>query len=718
MDSFLVSCHQVVCTRCIEKVIRNKSQRYKEMTRKFTLKSRTAADEINFAADLNEEQLAVATAPGGPMLVVAGAGSGKTRALTYRLAWLVHNGVEPSRIMLVTFTNRSAREMLSRVEVLVRQKTKDIWGGTFHHIANRLLRQHGKKLGISPDFTILDREDSRDLIASCVQEAGVDIHKRRFPQKSVLAAISSFVQNTLEPLEAVLTKRYPMFIREAGEIEKVLVLYSARKMERQLLDFDDLLSFWLRLLTEYEKVRSTLANQFLYILVDEYQDTNAIQGAIVDLLASKHRNITVVGDDSQSIYSFRGASFENIITFKERYPDVKEYRLETNYRSVPEILTLANASIEHNSRRLPKQLRAKRPSGLKPAIVPTQDHFVQTRFIAEYILHLLDEGRNLNDIAVLYRSHWHSLEIQLEFQRRNIPFNVRGGLRFFEQAHMKDVLCYMRILQNPHDELAWLRLLKMLPRVGNVLSRKMWHHISQVDDTLKVACESDTVRLLPASARTFYIDFVGLIKELKKLNSPAEVIDTILDRSYDDYLVSHYDGAELRKQDIRALANFAAQYNTIEAFLADVALTGEFSGETVVTGPIEQEFVILSTVHQAKGLEWPIVFIPWLADGRFPTDLAINTQEDVEEERRVFHVAVTRAKDELYLVVPQLYRNRSRSLVIMKPSRFLTEIGQDLTEHMELEEGLPHLIAGKEQNTSSIQELQSGLNTHQDEFVV
>jgi DNA helicase-2/ATP-dependent DNA helicase PcrA len=422
------------------------------MTRKFTLKSRTAADEIDFAADLNEEQLAVATAPGGPMLVVAGAGSGKTRALTYRLAWLVHNGVEPSRIMLVTFTNRAAREMLSRVEVLVKQKTKNIWGGTFHHIANRLLRQHGKKLGISPDFTILDREDSRDLIATCVQEAGVDIHKRRFPRKSVLSAISSFVQNTLEPLEAVLTKRYPMFIQEIGEIAKVLVLYSARKMEKQLLDFDDLLSFWLRLLNENEKVRNTLAKQFLYILVDEYQDTNAIQGAIVDLLASKHRNITVVGDDSQSIYSFRGASFKNIITFKERYPDVKEYRLETNYRSVPEILSLANASIEHNSHRLPKQLRAKRPSGLKPAIVPTQDHFVQTQFIAEYVLHLLDEGRNLNDIAVLYRSHWHSLGIQLEFQRRNIPFNVRGGLRFFEQAHMKDVLCYMRILQNPHDD--------------------------------------------------------------------------------------------------------------------------------------------------------------------------------------------------------------------------------------------------------------------------
>ena len=668
------------------------------MARKFTLTSRTAAGQIDFAADLNEEQLAVATAPAGPMLVVAGAGSGKTRALTYRLAWLVNNGIDPSRIMLVTFTNRAAREMLSRVEVLVKQKTRDIWGGTFHHIANRILRRHGKMLDISPDFTILDREDSKDLIASCVQDAGVDIRKRRFPQKSVLTAISSFVQNTLEPLEDVLGKRYPMFIREAGEIEKVLILYTARKRERQLLDFDDLLSMWLRLLTEHEQVRTALANQFLHILVDEYQDTNAIQGSIVDLLASKHRSLTVVGDDSQSIYSFRGGTFENIVTFRQRYPDVREYRLETNYRSVVEILALANASIAHNSRRLDKTLRAKRPSGLKPAIVPAQDHYVQARFIAEYVLHLLDEGRNLNDIAVLYRSHWHSLEIQLELQRRNIPFHVRGGLRFFEQAHMKDVICYMRILQNPHDELAWLRLLKMLPRVGGALSRRMWVHIGGADETLKLASEPETASLLPAGARPFYVDFVGLIGELAKLDSPAEIIDMVLERCYDDYLLSHYDRAELRKQDICALANFAAQYNTVEAFLADVALSGEFSGETVVTGPSEQEFVTLSTVHQAKGLEWPIVFIPWLADGRFPTDLAINTQRELEEERRVFHVAVTRAKDELYLVAPQLYRNRSRSLIMMKPSRFLTEIAQDLTEHMELDEGLPHLIAGEKQD--------------------
>jgi DNA helicase-2/ATP-dependent DNA helicase PcrA len=666
------------------------------MTRKFTLKSRTAAGEIDFAAELNAEQFAVATAPGGPMLVVAGAGSGKTRALTYRLAWLAHNGVDPSRIMLVTFTNRATREMLSRVELLVKQRTRDIWGGTFHHIGNRILRQHGKVLGISPDFTILDREDAKDLIASCVQEAGVNIRERRFPQKSVLIGISSAIQNTLEPLDAVLARRYPMFIEEAGEIEKVLVLYTTKKAERQLLDFDDLLSAWLRLLTSHDNIRQMLANQFLHILVDEYQDTNAVQGALMDLLASKHRNITVVGDDSQSIYSFRGATFENIISFKERYPDATEYRLETNYRSTPEILAVANTSIAHNSRRLPKTLRAIRPSGLKPAVVPCQDHFVQACFIAEYALHLLDEGRGLNDIAVLYRSHWHSLELQLEFQRRNIPFQVRGGLRFFEQAHMKDVLCYMRIIQNPHDELAWLRVLKMLPRIGSSLSNKVWRHISPADNPLRSACEPDTANLLPASARPFYLDLANLIGKLMQLNGPAEMIDLTVESFYGDYLVSHYDGANLRKEDLRAFANFAAQYNNLEAFLADIALAGDYSGETIVTGPTEQEFVTLSTVHQAKGLEWPVVFIPWLADGRFPTDFALNTQEDQEEERRVFHVAATRAKDEVYMVVPQLYRNRSRSLIMMKPSRFLTEIDQSLTERMELEEGLPHLIGGEE----------------------
>jgi DNA helicase-2/ATP-dependent DNA helicase PcrA len=663
------------------------------MARKFTLKSRKVGEGIDFTSELNPEQYAAATAPGGPLLVIAGAGSGKTRALTYRLAWLVQNGIPPSRILLVTFTNRAAREMLHRVSLLVQQKTQKIWGGTFHHIANRLLRQYGKNVSVNPDFTILDREDAGDLIKTCVTETGINTTERRFPHKRVLLSISSYVQNTLEPLDKVLEKRYPMFQEVHDDIARVLTQYTERKQKLQMLDYDDLLSFWQKLLVDHADVRNALAEKFMHILVDEYQDTNAIQGHIIDLLAEKHRNVCVVGDDSQSIYSFRGADFHNILHFKERYPDAREYRIETNYRSTPEILTLANDSIRHNTQRLEKELRAVRPSGLKPTIVSCHDHFVQARFIAEYILYLLDEGRKLGDIATLYRSHWHSLEIQLEFRKRNIPFQVRGGIRFFEQAHIKDIISFLRVIHNPWDELAWMRMLPLLPRVAGRLSRRVWDHISATSDPLEEAIHGDTASLLPASAQPFYKKITCLLDELQKLNAPADIIEHTMKLFYSDYLTTHYEGANLRKEDINGMANFAAQYNTVDAFLADITLAGEFEGETCVTGPEEQEFTVLSTIHQAKGLEWPVVIIPWLADGRFPTDLAINTDEEEEEERRVFHVATTRAKDELYLVVPQVYQSR-RGMIIMKPSRFLTELNEEVTEPLEIEEGLSEVVVG------------------------
>jgi DNA helicase II / ATP-dependent DNA helicase PcrA len=665
------------------------------MARRFVLQSRTAAGQPDFSQELNPEQLAVATAPGGPMLVIAGAGSGKTRALTYRLAWLVAQGVDPGRIMLVTFTNRAAREMLSRVGLLIKRETGDMWGGTFHHIANRILRKFGQRIGIQPDFTILDREDARDLIAACVAETGVDTKERRFPQKAVLASISSFMQNTLESLDQVLVRRYPMFIKERDGIEKVLMTYISRKRAGQMLDYDDLLAGWLELLTYHQDIREQLQAMFDHILVDEYQDTNAVQSTIVDMMAQTHKNVCVVGDDSQSIYSFRGANFENIVSFLERYADAREYKLETNYRSTPQILALANESIALNERRLHKILKSVRGSGLKPAIVTCHDHFVQSRFVAEYILQLLDEGRKLNDIAVLYRSHWHSLEIQLELQRRNIPFEVRGGLRFFEQAHIKDILCCLRILNNPYDELAWQRVLRMLPRVGAVLSRRLWEHVSSTDNPLAAAQGDAAERLFPGSARPFYREFTTLLGEVSKLNSPADAIDDIVKKFYGDYATSHYDGAAMRLEDIKGLSSFAGQYNEVGAFLADVALAGEFAGESVVTGPTEMEFVILSTVHQAKGLEWPVVMIPWMADGRFPTDMAINTQEELEEERRVFHVAVTRAKDELYLVTPQVWSRRGGVVVMMKPSRFLMELKSEVTEPMMLDEGLSKTTIGE-----------------------
>ncbi|MCX7846784.1 MAG: ATP-dependent helicase, partial [bacterium] len=367
---------------------------------------------------------------------------------------------------------------------------------------------------------------------------------------------------------------------------------------------------------------------------------------------------------------------------------------ELNYRSTPEILALANASIACNRHRLPKELRAVRASGLKPAYVVCRDHYVQARFIGEFILHLLDENRRLNDIAVLYRSHWHALELELELRARNIPYQVRGGIRFFEQAHIKDVVSFLRLVQNPRDELAWRRCLLLLPRIGPRQAGRVWEQIAQADDAWEEARAVTTIEVLAPAARPFYQQLMQLLEELRSLGAPGDMIDAVLNSFYGDYLEAHYEGAVLRKEDIRGLANFAAQYQTLEAFLSDVSLAGEFEGETCKAGPEEQEFVILSTVHQAKGLEWPVVIIPWLADGRFPTDLAINTEEEEEEERRVFHVATTRAKDELYLVVPQMYYSRGVQ-TMMKPSRFLTEIPAGLYEAMELYEDLPEVTVGR-----------------------
>ena len=512
----------------------------------------------------------------------------------------------------------------------------------------------------------------------------------------MIGNISSVVQNTLDPLEQVLGERFPDFVDDQDGIQRVLDFYAAKKRAAQLLDYDDLLSQLHTLLTDHPEARGLLAEKFQHVLVDEYQDTNVIQGAIVDLMASKHGNLCVVGDDSQSIYSFRGASFDNFLRIRERYPSVREFRLETNYRSTPEILAVANESIAVNERRLPKQLRAVRSSDVMPAVVSAYDHLVQSRFVAEYVLQLLDEGRGLLDIAVLYRSNWHSMEIQLELQRHNIPFEVRGGLRFFEQAHIKDVLAFLRIIQNPRDEIEWMRALQLLPKIGAVLARRCWDKMAYADNPLIAALDPDVASALPRPSRASYTEFIAVIRHLAHVPGPGDMIEGVLDQFYDGLLTARYDNAASRREDIRGLATFAAQYRSVDGLMADVSLAGDFSGETVVEGPDSDEFVTLSTVHQAKGLEWDVVIISWLVDGYFPTDFAINSQDDEEEERRVFHVAVTRAKDELYFVVPQVRRSHSAGFVLMKPSRFLTELPDDVTEAMELEDGLPELIAGGE----------------------
>src|SRR6266568_7322400 len=450
--------------------------------RRYTLKQPAKAQKIyrvRYDEELNPEQLEVVMAGEGPLLVIAGAGSGKTRTLTYRVSRLIEDGVDPSDILLLTFTNKAAREMLSRVEQLVTTDTRRIWGGTFHSVGNRLLRRYADAIGYRSSFSILDTEDAKEMMDSAVSSLGIKTMERRFPKGDVLLDIYSFLINTRTPLELHLEENYPHFAIYKEEIVNVFHRYKDRKREANAMDFDDLLVNWKLLLEEHEDISAALKRKFRYILVDEYQDTNKLQADVVDAMGSVRSNVMVVGDDAQSIYSFRGASFENIITFPLRWPQATIYKLETNYRSTPQILQLANQTIAHNRFQFQKKLHAVRGDGPDPAVVGVVDVFEQASFIAQRILELRDEGEKLAEIAVLYRSHYQSLELQMELTRRLIPYEIRSGVRFFEQAHIKDVIAYLKIVTNPRDELSWKRVLKLYPKIGEKTAAEVWLRIGQ-----------------------------------------------------------------------------------------------------------------------------------------------------------------------------------------------------------------------------------------------
>ncbi|HDN84972.1 MAG TPA: ATP-dependent helicase, partial [Candidatus Aerophobetes bacterium] len=455
-----------------------------------------------------------------------------------------------------------------------------------------------------------------------------------------------------------------------------------------------LLLNWKKLLIEYPDIKDIYSENFLHILVDEYQDTNKLQSEIIDLMASYHRNIMVVGDDSQSIYSFRGANFANIIDFPKRYPDAKIFKLEINYRSTPHILWLTNCIIAGNKKQFPKKLRAVKKGNFKPVFVPLRSVNQQAEFVAQRILEIRDEGRSLKDIAVLYRSHYHSLELQMELTRRGIPFVVRSGLRFFERAHIKDVTAYLKIILNPRDELSWKRLLKMLPGVGNVTADRIWKNLSGSDKPLERVKSKQILDVFSRKIPKEWKKFTDLILSLQDdslRKNPGGMIQFILQQGYKEYLQSKYPDYEERIEDLNQLSSFARDYSSLKSFLSELALLGSVESETVLTGGDEDECVILSTVHQAKGLEWPVVFVIWLADGRFPAAKALRNPESLEEERRLLYVATTRAKEELYLCYPIIGGNW-RQATIMKPSRFLKEIDEDTYEQWIVDEEVETLL--------------------------
>ncbi len=632
---------------------------------------------IEFEKELNQEQLDVVLSKGGPSLVIAGAGSGKTRTLIYRVAKLVEEGVSPASILLVTFTNKAAKEMLSRVERLLSMDSKGVWSGTFHHIANLILRRHIGLLGFKNNYTILDEEDRTDIVSETITEFGLN-ENRRFPKANAVAAILSLSANISLQVDKTVQKRFPHmteFIDDLMLIDRHLV---NKKRNLNALDFDDLLVFLKQLLLEHEDIREHYQRLFRHILVDEYQDTNKLQAEIVDTLAQAHKNIMVVGDDAQSIYAFRGAHYENILGFTERYPDAVVYKLQTNYRSTQSILDLANSSIIRNKKQYLKQLIATRGVGLLPIIVKTANTEEQASFIAKHILHA---DASLNDIAVLYRSHYHSMEIQMELTRLGIPYEVRSGIKFFEQAHIKDVLSYLRFVNNPMDELAFKRALRLYPGIGIKTAGYLWEQFVKAGYVFQSLGEKDTMEELPKKAAQYFSEFYKLILNLSDMKEklPSDMLILILESGYEGYMKLTYTNFESRIEDVKQLMNYSARFQSVTSFLSEMALVA-----TVVSSDMEEtdkERVVLSSIHQAKGLEWKIVFVPWLVDGKFPVIRGNDNQKKetendaIEEERRLFYVATTRAKDMLYLCYQEWVPERgSYNNALIKPSRFIREL--------------------------------------------
>ncbi|MFK7909007.1 MAG: ATP-dependent helicase [Akkermansiaceae bacterium] len=656
------------------------------------------ASGIDYAAELNEQQYAAVSAKPGPALVIAGAGSGKTRTLTHRVAYLLDKGIEPGNILLLTFTNKAAREMLERVEKLVPRDMSALWSGTFHSIGNRILRRHADVLGFTRSFSIMDRDDQKSLMNTVVKSLNIDTGGRRFPKADLLASIFSLCENTLESLEEVLEYRYPHLEEWLEEIKKVRKRYRKRKLDTNSMDFDDLLVLTLKLLQEHQDLRGLYQKKFRHVLVDEYQDTNKVQCDLIDLLVGEKQYLMVVGDDAQSIYSWRGADMENILSFQEKYPDAEVFKIETNYRSVPEVLELSNAAIRPNKVQYAKELRAVREGGtMTPAYVPLENPSVQAEFVAERIDELIGEGIEPEEIAVLYRAHYQSMEIQMEMTTRDLPFQITSGLRFFEQAHIKDISAMIRFVVNGRDEVSFKRMVLLLPGIGERTADNLWqawqHSAAGRSDDVPESFSNTLLTFkVPAKAKDTWEQLCHTLDELApggEFERPSNMIFSILEGVYEDYMRGTFDNYENRKQDIEQLMEYGENYDDILEFLAQLSLMSsvdnEPAGGSKAKDDKKNEGVMLSSIHQAKGLEWKVVFLVWLADGMFPNGRVLESGDDgmFEEERRLFYVAVTRAKDQLYLTYPLTNPKSYTGEYMTRPSRFLDAV-DGLTEEWQV----------------------------------
>ncbi len=655
---------------------------------------------------LNVAQREAATHGDGPLLVVAGAGTGKTKTLASRVAWLIEQGVPPGRILLLTFTRRAAAEMIRRASHFTgADNVAQVWGGTFHAIANRLLRIYGTALGIAPEFTVMDQSDAADMMNLLRNELGLSQRDRRFPKKSTLVSIYSRTAGAGEKLTDTLATYFPWCRDDGDEIREIFELYIQRKREQNVLDYDDLLLFW-RALGASTAVGAKVADRFDHILVDEYQDTNAVQAEILLRMRRNCTNIMVVGDDAQSIYSFRAATIQNILDFPETFAGTRVVTLEQIYRSIQPILDASNMVMSYATKRYTKELWSERKSEQKPNLIHCIDEPQQCTAVCENILGHLEEGIPLMRQAVLFRAGHHSDQLEVELTRRNIPFHKYGGLKFIEAGHIKDMLALLRILENPQDEMSWFRVLLLLDGVGPKIARRLMDALgvgrrtdSDTAPPDRGTVESPLRRLAsdpptaPPAAREQFEQLCTVLKQLSGTQpetasdasgagqSDSVPLPTQMERLYEFYepiFQRVYDNYTIRLRDIEQLQNIAASYKSRRTFITDLTLDPPSSTSDLAGPPhLDEDYLILSTIHSAKGCEWDVVHIIHAADGMIPSDMSTGNDAGVEEERRLFYVAMTRAKDMLYVYFPLRYYHRRHALgdghSFAQLTRFITQ---------------------------------------------
>lgn len=629
---------------------------------------KTTLTDLSFLEELNRAQREAVESIEGPVLVIAGAGSGKTRTLVCRLAYLVYLGIPPENILLLTFTRRSAKEMIERAGTLLQMECDRITGGTFHSLCHLMLRQYGHLLGYSSTFTLLDRGDVEDLLNLLKTSLGFSDNKKRFPKKQTLASIYSKMINKLISLEDLLSEEYPQFLEYLPMIERLFTEYQNYKREHQLMDYDDLLINWLEILKRYPQIRQEMGERFRFIMVDEYQDTNTLQGEIIRYMAESHRNVMVVGDDSQSIYGFRGANFRNILDFPKIFPDTKIIKLEQNYRSTQQILDLANITISNAKWKYKKNLFSLKREGEKPFLIRALDDTEASRFIADKVLELRNKGLKLSQIAVLFRSAYHSYELEVELTKRGIPFVKYGGLKLLESAHIKDLVSFLRVLLNPHDYLSWNRILLLMENIGPRTAERVIGILKQEPLPFSLSKLKFTV-----NSREFqrFLELFLTIRPHEE--APSGILGQIWEFYEPIFQRLYYEEYHKRVKDIEGLFALSEKYLTLEEFLADLVLEPIelFEHENAT---FDEEPLVLSTIHSAKGLEWHTVFVISLIEGRFPSLHSLKNEEELEEERRLFYVAVTRAREQLYLVAPLMIYVPGEGKTFTKISRFVAEI--------------------------------------------